>query len=247
VNVEPQPQPVDVRKPPIGAVLRLHPQGQRGLCGWCGLPVTETTPVRGYLKYWHDACAFEMGVIESPEQARAAVLGRDHGICADCGEDWSDMVRFAPAYPATEWHRENFNPDQLSPGPKPGSLVVISYVSEWNPKTKHFEHAGPHVELTVISLWHVDHKVPLWKVRHLPPLQRLEYFKLANLITRCEPCHKLKSKKEASERAHFNELAGENKPKFKSKFGTRRMPCGRDSQWTKRMNGKVEKRNGQPE
>ena len=179
-----QSEAQSVRKPPISAVLRLHPQGQRGLCGWCGKPVSETTPVRGWLKYWHDACAFEMGVIESPERARAAVLSRDHGICADCGEDWSERYRFAK-----------------------GGEVATWWMS--NTEERAFADQGyyRYTEVIWVSLWHVDHKVPLWKVRHMPPLQRLEFFKLANLVTLCEACHQRKSARETAERFHFKRLA----------------------------------------
>jgi hypothetical protein len=228
VNVEPQPQPVDVRKPPIGAVLRLHPQGQRGLCGWCGKPVTDTTPVRGWLKFWHEECAAERAIIEQPAYARDAVFKRDLGVCVDCGEDWSDAYRLTGG--RVVWH----DPDQSTWFEEDPGLV-------WGVAYYQFQL------LVSVSLWHVDHKVPLWKVRHLPPLQRIEYFKLANLITRCEHCHKIKSRKEAAERAHFNELAGENSPKRKSNFGNRQMPGGRNSPWKKRLNGRTEKRDGQSE
>jgi 5-methylcytosine-specific restriction endonuclease McrA len=249
VNVELQPAPVDVRKPPIGAVLRLHPQGQRGICGWCGEAVTETTPVRGWLKYWHDACAAEMAIIEQPDAARRAVLARDKGICCDCGADWSDAVRFIPEFYVSKNRvdPEGMEPELYSPGPKPGTWVQLSHeYFDWSARREQRVRC-PYVSLVAISLWHVDHKVPLWKVRHLPALQRIEFFKLANLITRCEPCHKIKTSKEAAERAHLNELASGKKPKQARKFGSRQMPCGRNSKWIKRLNGKPEKRDGESE
>jgi len=152
------------RKPPVGAVLRLHKQGVRGLCGWCGGNVTETTPARGWFKFWHSECSFEMGVIEQPALARDAVRDRDKCVCADCGNTSAKVKR--------TWNGKNLGP--------------------WDYETE---------------TWQVDHKVPLWKVAHLPPLERIEYFKLANLITRCEDCHKKKTKAEAAERAHFRRLS----------------------------------------
>lgn len=78
-----------------------------------------------------------------------------------------------------------------------------------------------HVEDFSVELWHVDHHIPLWKVRHLHPLQRIEYFKLANLITRCERCHARKSAKESAERAHFKRISKKEKPKVKSRWSSR--------------------------
>jgi hypothetical protein len=51
----------------------------------------------------------------------------------------------------------------------------------------------------------VDHRIPLWKVRDLPNLQ---------LLCRGDAggrCHQIKSAKEAAERAHLDNLAGETK------------------------------------
>lgn len=190
---------VAIRKPPVGAVYVQHKQGVRGLCGWCGLAVEEKTAVRGWLKFWHDACDWERSIIEQPALARVAVFKRDRGICFDCGEDWSEMSVFRPAYPvAARWVDFGASPDldRYSPGPKPGTWCQISQ-----------GHDAPHVTLLVISLWHVDHKVPLWKVKHLPPLERLAFFKLANMVTRCHRCHAFKTGEEAAEKAHLDRLA----------------------------------------
>lgn len=75
--------------------------------------------------------------------------------------------------------------------------------------------------------WQVDHHTPLWKVAHMEPLQRLEYFKLHNLVTRCTNCHEIKSAKEAAERAHGRKVRGENKPKAKRLFVKRADPWGK--------------------
>lgn len=72
--------------------------------------------------------------------------------------------------------------------------------------------------IVTVDLWHVDHKIPLWKVAHMPPEQRIEYFKLPNLVTLCTECHERKTAKEASERAHFNHLSEPQEPKFKRKW-----------------------------
>lgn len=221
----------DVRKPPIGAVIRLHKQGVRGLCGWCGETVTETTEVRGWPKFWHDACASEMAIIEKPECARRALLERDHGICCDCGEDWSQMFRLVPYR-----DRETREPTVCFAQERPSGHWTHGYYVT----TRSWEAEGyyPFVELSAVSLWHADHKVPLWKVQHLPPLQRLEYFKLANLVTRCERCHTFKTKKEAAERAKFKAQAKDAKegaPRQRSRrWGSRPFPKGVKRPWPKK-------------
>lgn len=63
-----------------------------------------------------------------------------------------------------------------------------------------------HTDVIWISLWHNDHKIPLHRAKDLEPLQRLEYFNLANMVTLCEPCHLQKTADEATERAHINRL-----------------------------------------
>lgn len=219
-------EPPNVRKPPVGAVLELHKQGVRGWCGWCGLAVEEKTEVRGWLKFWHDACAEEMAIIEQPDRARRAVYRRDHGVCCDCGEDWSQMSVFRPAYPVKPQRLVDApDPDRYSPGPTPGTWC---FVSSWGGLAV--------VELVAISLWHVDHKIPLWKVRHMPALQRIEYFKLPNLVTRCHRCHGFKTKNEAPERAKFKAQAkdkeeGPSRPK--SKWASRPFQKGKKP-WPKR-------------
>ncbi len=192
----------DVRKPPTAAVFALHPQGVRGTCCWCGKPCEEKTPGRGWLKWWHDACEWEFKIIIRPDDARRAVLDRDHGICCDCGEDWSGRYLL-----------------------RKGGLVITGPEWEVARRWKKSDNEQYHAEraagfwqyhdLVYISLWHVDHKIPLWKVRHMPDLQRLEYFKLANLITRCHVCHQRKSDGETAERAKIKKRDKVKKPKQK--------------------------------
>lgn len=211
----------EVRKPPIGAVYALHLPRERGKCDWCGLPCEERTPVRKQLRQTHYACSAEIQLITNPNVARWHVEKRDHGICVDCGEDWSQAVRLVPDFYVSVAYQERYETsDRVTPGPDGKRLVHLS------------ESEGyAYVSLKGISLWHVDHKIPLWKVRHMPEAQRVEYFKLHNLITRCEPCHKIKSRKESSERAHYRALAEpteskkdkKQKPRMKRPWAKRKM------------------------
>lgn len=198
-----------VRKPPVEAVFAIHPQGVRGSCQWCGKEVTERTEVRGWLKFWHDDCKWEFQIVTMPDMARRAVFDRDHGICADCGEDWSEAVRLIPDHYVSHSYAVH-NPERVTPGPKPNTWVFLSGHGDER-----------YVSLREVSLWHVDHHNSLESASRLPPLQRIEFFKLANLKTRCDPCHKRKSAKEAAQRAHYRELAGENKEKPKRDWGGR--------------------------
>lgn len=213
----------DVRKPPIGARLRLHKQGVRGWCGWCGKVCKDKTPGKGLLKWYHDKCSWEMDIISRPDSARRAVLERDKGRCIDCGEDWSLMSIFRPEFPVpAEWATG----ERVSPGPKPGTFCQVSQQCyDWHARERDREFY-PYVSLTVISLWHVDHKTPLWKVAHMPDLERLQYFMLDNLITRCHRCHQRKTTEEAAERAKFNRLSTDQPAKPRSKWATRKMKSG---------------------
>lgn len=176
------------RRPPVNEVFKLHLPRQPGKCDWCGQPHDERTPVRKQLKARHAECESDYLRIIRPELARAAVEERDHGICAQCGEDWSLMSRFAPEFR---------HPDR--------SPMCSTNVEGWGRKDELRIRFTP---ILVISLWHVDHKVPLWKVRHMPPVERLEYWRLPNLQTLCDPCHKRKTAAEAAERSHYDALAG---------------------------------------
>ena len=158
---------MSVRKPPVKEVMSQYPQGVRGICCWCGGDVTEKTPERGLLKYWHDKCKEEFLVITNPQYAANKVQERDRNVCFDCGKipERKTVTRIMGKKSGRTW--------------------------EWD-----YEDIG----------WHVDHNIPLWKVSGLPPIDRIEYFKLDNLVTRCHECHAAKTKLEAKERAHFNRL-----------------------------------------
>jgi 5-methylcytosine-specific restriction endonuclease McrA len=95
------------------------------------------------------------------------------------------------------------------------------------------QRLGAGGRMVEIAGWHVDHRVPLWKVEQMPALERIEYYRLGNLVVLCFSCHTIKSAEEAAERAHFKRL---RKPKEKgaSKWPSRSMGHPR---LRKKMNG----------
>lgn len=55
--------------------------------------------------------------------------------------------------------------------------------------------------------WQADHRIPLWKVHQSTYQEAVWYWRLVNLQTLCtEPCHRIKSSKETSERDHHKRL-----------------------------------------
>lgn len=194
---------IEVRKPPIDAQFALHLPKVRGKCQWCGEQLDgDKTKWGGGRIYWHERCHIEFSVIIFPDAARRAVEDRDHGICCDCGQDWSDRYKFRKGATCSHWVDDDFE----------------------NKRAGFYRST----EVLWISLWHVDHKTPLWKVAHLDALARLEYFKLANLVTRCHECHQRKTNQEAAERAKFDRLdpAVEQKERRKRSWGKRPMRIG---------------------
>lgn len=196
---------IDPRKPPYWEVQRQHPQDVKGTCAWCGKP-TEDKTESGRIAKYHHACKDELLCIVRPEVMRGFVFARDKGICANCGEDWSQKSRFVPEIYVRDW-QSYYTPDMVTPGPCGKRMVRVDFVhdgerGDWRkPDTR---PRYPYVSVIAISLWHVEHTVPLWKVAHMPPVERIEYFKLAAVKTYCTPCHKVKSRKEAAEKAKYD-------------------------------------------
>lgn len=188
-----------IRKPPCDAVFKSHFPREPGKCDWCGERHDERTPVRKQLRLRHQRCEAELQMIQSAQIARDWVFDRDKGICAGCGEDWSLMSKFVP-----EWRNEDGTPG-------------LSRVGSLRDDGRY-----DYVMLKVISLWHVDHRVPLWKVAHMPDLERIEYWKIGNLQTLCEVCHTFKTSAEAAEKAKYD--ARERPAKPKRKWPSRKLP-----------------------
>lgn len=190
------------RRPPVSEIHRLHLPRQAGKCDWCGLPQEERTPVRKQLKLRHSVCDTELNIVQNPAAARAALWVRDSGVCAGCGGDFAFAHHYVP---------ERKRPDGTA-----GTSFAFNNdrTGHWFADDSAVLGRGANAVLGVlftpvrsISMWHVDHKVPLWKVAHMPAIERVAFFKLPNLQTLCDQCHERKSAKETAERHHFDRLA----------------------------------------
>lgn len=204
----------DVRKPPVDEIFALHLPQERGKCRWCGEPTAETDS-RGKVRWWHSNCEAEYLRIIRLENMRFAVEKRDKGICANCEEDWSDRFKAVPAsgsYPRYAG---------LSDDGKPIRAVSPSWISTLDDGTRVM-----WCPITWVSLWHVEHKIPLWRVAHMPAVQRIKYFMLDAVETWCEPCHKVKTRKESADRAKINERLREKPEKPKQKLASRPLRSG---------------------
>lgn len=147
---------------------------------------------------------------------------RGDGWCAWCGE--------AVARPARTWHKACLEQYQLHTWP----AVQIAFVKDrdgakcwdcgetaekWNRgcearRIGSPDHVGVYRSIRRVSALELEHDVPLWRVAHLPAEDRRRYFGPDNLRLRCPPCHKAKSKLEATERAALK-AANQNAPQPK--------------------------------
>jgi hypothetical protein len=173
----------DVRKPPINEIFALHMPEELGKCRWCGEPTDELTPTTKKPRKWHASCEAVVRMLSRTDVLRWQVEQRDHGICAECGEDWSERYKIRPEFPKTVDDGQVHHFIENFPSSIWGDFRVM-----WNP-------------VIYVSRWHVEHKVPLWKVAHLPAAQRIKYFLLDAVKTVCDECHAHKTRKESAERA----------------------------------------------
>ena len=124
---------VAVRKPPVDEIMAPHGAPRRGWCRWCGKVVKEKTAHHKLLKFWHDKCEETFHIIIRPDSARRAVLARDRGICANCGEDWSEKFKLVPANYASPDEMERWPSDtRYTHGPDGKRFVRVEYAWEGN-------------------------------------------------------------------------------------------------------------------
>jgi len=194
----------------------LHPY-RRGFCVWCDQPITPRLKKNG-----------EPYAIQASWHKECA--GEYRACCAPSSffDDLAERDGLRCACCGASPH--GWEPK------KPPSLVRVY---RW----------GEYCEVRWTPLLDVDHRIPLWKVRDMPDVQRREYFKLPNLQLLCRGdaggrCHQIKSAREAAERAHLDNLAGETKKgrgeKAKKSISSR----GFDKRYRKKFNGEVVIRDG---
>lgn len=147
-----------------------------------------------------------------PTLNRGAALG----ICVFCGND--DLPRTKGGAPSRSrrWHPACKKRFQFLTDPfwqrlevwKRDRGVCCDCGAETTPSIlkQHIEDCFASDALGLLrgygfGPWELDHDVPLWSVDHLPDRERLRFFELENMKTRCVPCHKRKTAREAVGRA----------------------------------------------
>jgi len=128
-----------------------------------------------HAREWHPACKKEFLTISYASSARWYVYDRDKGVCAKCGEN-TNLTKYDEPRPK----REEF--------------------SEYKDYSEAYQ---VWLKLIYAAAWHLDHIKPLWSSAGLPDDERLPFFQLTNMQTLCPPCHAVKTKREAAERAEI--------------------------------------------
>lgn len=179
----------------------------KGTCSLCAKPILKADGSPDTRKSWHPGCVWDWKVATSSGAARDALLSRDGGRCRDCG------ICSYRAEPGS-----TLDPEDV------GRIYVAGVVLEYPMSTVRWKEIRP---------WAGDHDVPLWSVDREAP-GAFRFWTLANLVTRCDECHKAKSALEAAQRAKEKRirarLSGEVKRKRKipsRPFSTQHRPLRR--------------------
>lgn len=118
----------------------------------------------------------------------------------------------------------------------------IIFICHSNPRPG-IDAEGHYCEIERVTALELEHREPLWKVRHLPAPDRVWYFGPGNLqLLAPDPCHKIKTSREAAARAHFNTLEEKRLEGPKQKRGPKLQGRGFDKTKTRGFDGKVRER-----
>lgn len=190
------------RTVPLGKV-------EPGHCRWCEEPILGTrgkhignpNPQRSWCRPTDPGGrdCYQVYRLHADPQAQFNWLEINRGlVCAECGAEtpqrWrkvGDSVGWAQL-PPTPWEGERKGQDYID--------AVLAHRRRCFDEFPMWGHA---TLVTLASCLVVDHVVPIWKVLLTVPLElRRPYFGPDNLQLLCEvPCHKEKTRREATERA----------------------------------------------
>lgn len=186
-------------------------KAENGICRACGVEILTAKGERHKGRRWCDEHQKERMVLQHPHYAKAAVFRRDMGICCDCGADctsYETSITFedGKGYP----YRVQINCER--------ALEWCNAVLErkQNPRSPQSAY------LIDLGLWECDHAMPLHLVDRADP-EAWKQWTLENLRTRCPACHQEKTTKEAKVRAKIRRINGENKPKPKTNWPSRKI------------------------
>lgn len=211
----------DVR-PVSRSSVRSFPQpetmrrGVFGSCKWCGLEILERNGKRSTRRYWHPWCTEIFFLYTKLENQRDFLIGRDGERCCDCGVERPMKWRRGPPVRTLrpswtraddEWAQELWSSEELRAGRQEDFVHLSAEERIERVRRNYWLLDGCHCSIERVSALEVDHEIPLWKVEHLPPETRRRYFGPENLRLRCPDCHKVKTAREAAERAVARRLA----------------------------------------
>lgn len=182
---------------------------KRGRCTWCQRAVKPPKQT------WCGAerCLHEYKMATDQGYRRDAVYQRDLGVCCDCGRDCAadeDRLRRLRDDAARAWRAEEEVPIDLDrlgePHPEVLRLRGLAAAA-----VAAYREAGAALRLTPAQLadtLHLPHPgvavvrpVPtVWEADHVVELADRGANGLDNLATRCRPCHRAKTNRQATAR-----------------------------------------------
>jgi hypothetical protein len=196
---------------------RTVPMGdaQRGHCRWCARPILATKgkhigqpdPRRSWCRSTDPSgrdCYFQY-LLHSNPQTQFNWLERNRGlVCARCGI--VDPRRWRAVGDCAFW--ESRIPEVPWTGRRRGEAYIQAMIEHRRRCIAEFPMWGQGTLIERQSMLVVDHVEPLWRVLLTVPLEgRRPYFGPDNLQLLCEaPCHKEKTRREATERAELRRL-----------------------------------------
>lgn len=119
-----------------------------------------------------DKCVDEYRIANFAGAAQKAAWERDEGKCASCGSTPESRRQWRAR--RNQWKR--YPPPEYEAG------TLVTWIENVDPG------------------WNADHIIPLWSVDRAAP-DAFRFWRIENIATLCEPCHKAKTKAEAAQRA----------------------------------------------